>query len=75
MMHWEYCQSRDFGALAALGRQGWELVAALPAPAGGEAIFYLKRPAPNLRERVTADQKQRYYAQLGIRAAEAGSPP
>ena len=31
----------------------------------GDPTYYFKRPAPDLREEVTAAQKRRYYAQLG----------
>ena len=49
--------------LAALGAQGWELVAVLPA-AGGEPVCYFKRSAADFRDRVTLEQKRRYYAML-----------
>jgi len=42
----------DVRRLNAIGNEGWELVAALPE---GRLIF--KRPAPNLRERITLDQR------------------
>ena len=70
MTHWEYCRTGAFDELTALGEDGWELVAALPDPANGQPTFYLKRPAPELRTRVTLDQKRRYYGVLGIRAPE-----
>ena len=65
-MTWEYHTTRDDGSLATLGLQGWELIAVLPG-SGPEATptYYFKRPAPDLREEVTAAQKRRYYAQLG----------
>jgi len=65
-MTWEYHTTRDDRSLAALGLQGWELVAVLPGQ-GQEATptYYFKRLAPDLREEVTAAQKRRYYAQLG----------
>jgi len=54
---WEYHvepagPSVDVGRLNALGADGWELVAVHPS---GQVI--LKRPAPDLRERVTLDQR------------------
>jgi hypothetical protein len=70
MTQWEYRKSSAFEELAALGQEGWELVAALPDPESGRPTFYLKRPAPELRTRVTLDQKRRYYGVLGIRAPE-----
>ncbi|HVL24863.1 MAG TPA: hypothetical protein VM450_12315 [Thermomicrobiales bacterium] len=42
----------DVSRLNALGNEGWELVATLPE---GHLVF--KRPAPNLRERITLDQR------------------
>ena len=65
-MTWEYHTTRDDASLTTLGLQGWELIAVLPGK-GQEAspTYYFKRPAPDLREEVTAAQKRRYYAQLG----------
>lgn len=45
-------------ALARIGDEGWELVAI--DPKNGDYIF--KRPRLSFRERVTLEQKQRYYA-------------
>lgn len=45
----------DADRLAALGREGWELVAI--DPASGRAIF--KRPAPDFSERITLSQRER----------------
>jgi hypothetical protein len=42
----------DVARLNALGNEGWELVTSLPE---GHLIF--KRPAPDLRERITRDQR------------------
>jgi hypothetical protein len=73
---WEYRRTEHFEDLAALGHEGWELVAVVPAPgAPQQATFYLKRPAPDWRERVTQDQKRRYYALLGIGAPPEGTGP
>ena len=74
MTRWEYRQSRDFAELTALGQAGWELVAALPAIAAAATIFYLKRPVPGWRERITGEQKQRYYGQQGITPAAGRQP-
>jgi hypothetical protein len=47
-----------------LGREGWEL-----AGVGGtrdDPLLYLKRPGHDFRERVTIEQRSRYYESLGI---------
>jgi hypothetical protein len=65
-MTWEYHTTQDDASLTTLGLQGWELVAVLPGNGQeGTPTYYFKRPAPDLREEVTAAQKRRYYAQLG----------
>ena len=66
---WEHLvvTGADQARLTALGEEGWELVAVLPGEAG--ATCYLKRPGLDFRERVTIDQKRRYYATLGATAA------
>jgi len=74
MTHWEYRQSRDFADLTVLGQAGWELVAALPATASAATTFYLKRPVPGWRERITGEQKQHYYEQQGITPAAGRQP-
>jgi len=58
---WEYrlfeaIGSQSIDALNTLGAEGWELVTIEQ----GQAI--LKRPKPDLREIVTADQKTRVFA-------------
>ena len=65
MLTWEYLKTESDADLAALGRQGWELVAVLP---GGEGmpVCYFKRPAPDFRDGVTLEQQQRYYATRGL---------
>ena len=61
---WEYVvvAGPDQARLAELGDEGWELVGVV-AGAGGPTCF-LKRPALDFRERVTLEQKRRYYAAL-----------
>ena len=62
---WEYLTSADDADLAALGRQGWELIAVTPTGPEGALVLYFKRPALDFRDRVTLEQKRRYYALLG----------
>lgn len=50
--------------LAALGREGWELVAI--GGDGQEQRLYLKRQEADLRERVTQEQRIHYYRSLGL---------
>ena len=63
---WEYqtLPEDDRGRLADLGRVGWELVGVGGAP--GDTRLYLKRKLPDLRERVTLDQRRRYYESLAL---------
>ncbi len=50
---WEYLTAPEADAdLAALGRDGWEL-----AGVGPSGTLYFKRPAPDLRERITLEQR------------------
>jgi hypothetical protein len=63
---WEYLviPEADRDQLDELGCQGWELVAL-----GGDEsarLLYLKRRAPGLRERVTIEQRERYYRSRGL---------
>lgn len=63
---WEYRVERDISAdeLNKLGEVGWELVTV-------EGLdFYLKRPRLSFRERVTLDQKRRYYALWNVAAGD-----
>jgi hypothetical protein len=65
---WEYLTlpERERERLGELGSEGWELVGV-----GGDAdegVLYMKRPALDFRERVTVDQRRRYYEALGVEA-------
>lgn len=71
---WEYLRrvDPDDAALAALGREGWELAGV--AIRDGAPVLFFKRPAPDFRHQVTMDQKRRYYAQWGMTVGEEGEP-
>ena len=63
---WEYLTipERERHELVALGREGWEL-----AGVGGsrdEPLLYLKRSRQDLQERVTIEQRNRYYESQGL---------
>ncbi len=73
MPSWEYRVVEGAVDLAALGQAGWELVAVVASP-DGVPTLYFKRPAPSFRDRVTLDQKRRYYGLLGIPLAETETP-
>lgn len=68
---WDYLTIPDSerGWLESLGRQGWELTAIGGDPA--DQRLYLKRRALTFRERVTLEQRSRYYAALGLAAPAA----
>jgi hypothetical protein len=59
---WEYrtIETADDAELRELGAEGWELVG------GNDAGWVLKRPVADFRERVTLDQRRRYFALWGI---------
>jgi hypothetical protein len=71
---WEYhvvvLSRADEEQLNRLGDEGWELVAVVAEGQPASSIFYFKRPALNFRERVTLDQKHRYYRQRGLKIPE-----
>jgi hypothetical protein len=48
-----------------LGAVGWELVGVVPDGNPASATFYFKRPALSFKERVTLEQKHRYYREWG----------
>jgi hypothetical protein len=68
---WEYRSAAEFDQtqLNELGSAGWELVGV------ASGTFYFKRPRLSFRERVTLEQKERYYALWNVRAgaSEAGA--
>lgn len=71
---WEYrmLPERLANQIDALGAEGWELVAPMMTAHG--SVLYLRRRGPDFRERVTLEQKRRYYAQLGVQpGGEASS--
>ncbi len=61
---WEYLTAAADPApdLAALGRDGWELVTTTRDPRG---TLYFRRPGLNFRERVTMEQRRHVYEQAG----------
>jgi hypothetical protein len=63
--NWEYRVERDLSdaALAALGADGWELTASDGLNFGR---FIFRRPALSFVERVTLEQRARYYESLGL---------
>ncbi len=62
---WEYrvASAISVEVLDELGRDGWELVATGDSEATG---FVFKRPAQSFVERVTREQRARYYEVLGL---------
>ncbi len=66
ILRWEYLTvpEGERHRLSALGEEGWEL-----AGVGGnsdEPLLYLKRPGLDYRERVTVEQRNRYYTFRGL---------
>jgi hypothetical protein len=63
---WEYLTllETDRDRLPHLGMEGWELVAIGGDP--DDRLLYLKRPVQSLRERVTIEQRNRYYLSRGL---------
>jgi hypothetical protein len=59
---WDYLVEDEIGTeqLAELGAEGWELVSVAQSVRGSGNTFYFKRPAADLRERVTLDHRQRF---------------
>jgi hypothetical protein len=63
---WEYLTlpETERDRLLHLGMEGWELVAIGGDP--DDRLLYLKRPVLSLRERVTIEQRNRYYLSRGL---------
>ena len=63
--NWEYRIEHDpsEAALAALGADGWELTASDGLHFGR---FIFRRPGQTFVERVTLEQRARYYDSLGL---------
>ena len=66
ILTWEYLTlpETERDSLPQLGMEGWELVAIGGAP--DARVLYFKRPAQSLSERVTAEQRNRYYLSRGL---------
>jgi len=67
---WEHLvlPAAEANRLADLGDQGWQVAAA--GEADGRGVLYLKRRAPDFRERVTLAQRERVLGQRDHRAEE-----
>ena len=63
---WEYLMlpETERYRVPQLGGEGWDLVAIGGDP--GEHVLYFKRPAQSLSERVTVEQRNRYYVSRGL---------
>lgn len=57
MKRWEYRIVTDSSKLNDLGHEGWELVSVIMKEE--HEVFYLKRAALSLRERITLEQRER----------------
>ena len=60
--------------LDVLGREGWELVAAVAGTDGEDRVLYFKRPMPGFRERVTVGQERRVYGAAGLALPDVEGP-
>lgn len=63
-MEWEYLVVQQPESLNALGQEGWELVSVVPV--GNQLKHYLKRQAPDFRQRLTKAQRDQVYAQFKV---------
>jgi D-ribose pyranase len=70
MPQWEYREIRDMAEISRLGAEGWEAV----APTGDGAVL-MKRPTPSLRDRMTDESVEAFFAAGGadMEAPEGGS--
>lgn len=74
MTRWEYHSATSVEELARLGREGWGIVSVVVEPGSAAPTYYLTRAAQSFRDRVTLEQKRRYYASLG-KAETGGEAP
>ncbi len=74
MTRWEYRIVASQAELDRLGGEGWGIVSVVVEPDSGAHTCYLGRAAQSFRDRVTLEQKRRYYASLGKIAVEADAP-
>jgi len=65
-LNWEYLTlpETERDRLPHFGMEGWDLVAIGGDP--DDRLLYLKRPVQSLRERVTIEQRNRYYLSRGL---------
>ena len=73
-LSWEYLTipEGERHRLSALGEEGWELAGVGGNP--GEPLLYLKRRGLDFRERVTVEQRNRYYSSHGLDPLRTGEP-
>ncbi|MFP3905277.1 MAG: D-ribose pyranase [Armatimonadota bacterium] len=70
MPQWEYREVRDMEEITRLGAEGWEAIAPT-----GDGAFLMKRPQPSLRDRMTDESVEAFFAAGGgeMEAPEGGS--
>lgn len=71
-MTWEYLETFEPQDLPRLGREGWELAAAVPV--AGHLKYLLKRPAADLKHRFSLEQIDAYFAERSHSAPDQPSP-
>lgn len=74
MTRWEYRIATSQAEVERLGGEGWGIVAVVAAPDNGTHTYYLGRTAQSFRDRVTLEQKRRYYASVGKTMTEGDAP-
>lgn len=74
MTRWEYRITTSQAELARLGGEGWGIVSVVVEPDSGATTYYLGRAAQSFRDRVTLEQKRRYYVSLGKTLAGGDAP-